>query len=150
MQKVLDENDVNDAYTVTSQLRRKYCDKVIDGNKAIVTEIEYKAYFYPNLSEVKNSISSNPMQQASKDLLAHEQLHFDVSDYCARLIQSELKKLMFVGTSPQDAKNKLRTAVTEKGFELKKECAKNQEHGMGAEQDAWDAKAKELVKTQFD
>ncbi|KAL3894142.1 MAG: hypothetical protein SGARI_007833, partial [Bacillariaceae sp.] len=50
-EKDLAENDANDAYTATTQLVRKYCDGVKEGNKAYIKELSIVAVFVPKLSE---------------------------------------------------------------------------------------------------
>jgi hypothetical protein len=148
-QKDRDDNDTKDAYTATTQLVREYCDGVKKGNEAYIKELKIIAVFVPKKSEVKKSIRDAPDTAAAKSLLAHEQRHFAVSDYCARKMMAELKALSATGTSPTEAKNNLRKAFQAKLAELRKECDLLQQHGPGAEQDAWDVEVDELVKTNF-
>ena len=151
LQKVLDENDANDAYTVAyPRLKEKYCVDVDKGNKATVPDVKIVAIFIQSSSSVKNSIKNAPADQTAA-LLAHEQLHFDLADFFARKMIVEIKKLMVMGNSPRDAKNKMIRAVKAKRKEIFAEYNMAQKHGpTQAEQQAWDTKTKALIATMLE
>ena len=118
------------------------------GNMAKVKSVSATAFFKSLQSSVKKSILDGDATIRA-NLLAHEQLHMDLTDWCARKMEFEVKKLTANGTSPNDAKAKLAVAIKAKFAELMTECQGLHNHAFGEAQTEWDKQTKIRVATPF-
>ncbi len=100
-----DTNNPFDAVT-SSEISYRSSVKVINNKK----EINYivQSYFIPNKSWVIKKSLTN------LDLLAHEQLHFDITELYARKFLQKLKKLRFTKNATAQIKTIYKHIITER------------------------------------
>ncbi len=108
---------------VNSGFSYKWSVKAVNGKPEFVYEV--KSYFYPEESWVKD-------KKASQQLLAHEQLHFDISELYARKMRKALASFQ-----PSASITQIKSSLNKIHRSIERERVKTQElydretnHGM--------------------
>lgn len=114
--------------------------KAVNGKPEFVYEV--KSYFYPEQSWVKD-------KKASKKLLAHEQLHFDISELYARKMRKALESFQPSASVAQikSSLNKLHTSVEKERIKTQERYDKETNHGtIPSAQEKW----QKFVKSELE
>ncbi|WP_253279788.1 DUF922 domain-containing protein [Nonlabens sp. MIC269] len=126
--------------SVNTGIAYSYEVKILKGDFHLSYEVE--SQFYPQLSWKKN------IQESSRDLLAHEQLHWDISEIYARKLRTALSKYRPRKSYKTDL-NEIFQKIESERRKLQKQYDRETNHGINKEEQArWYIKIKEqLFKT---
>ena len=101
------------------------------GKEVVDFSTKVEAHFYPNKSWFLE-------KQVDVHILAHEQLHFDITELYARKFRAQIKKLI-VNQNVKDQMNRLHATINEAVNETQKRYDAQTNHSMNREmQKEWE------------
>lgn len=123
--------------SVNSGIGYSFKSQIINGKTVVTTVVN--SYFYPEFSWKLNVDESNP------ELLAHEQLHWDITELHTKIVRKEFNKYV-PGKNPKEDIKAIFSRVEAQRKNMQQQYDKETSHGRNKEaQRNWEMKVLELL-----